>query len=128
MVDVMGPQGARSRMKALFLAFCLFWGIPCVLPIPSKHHAAFVRASARARRKARLLQSLPICILMAPFLAVHFATTSKLVLLLMLYLIVPYILFIVPICGDIGARLASDGVLLRHEFARWTRDSGKKPQ
>ena len=115
-------------MKALFLAFCLFWGIRCVLPIPSKHHAAFLRASARARRKARLLQTLPMCILMSPFLAVCFATTSKLVLLLMLYLIVPYILFIVPICGDIGARLASDGVLLRHEFARWTRDSGKKPQ
>lgn len=124
MATVLIYSKCRALARSLFLRFCIFWGVPCKLPVTrANDDFLFLRACARARWKALFFQKLPIYVMMAPIWGVIILTNNKVVVLILWYYALP--LFIVGtigiIAGTLSATSGSFDIHVRREYARLQR-------
>ena len=108
-----------ARWDVVWKRFCLFWGFPYRNDGMSPEDAVHVRANNRARWKVLLLQKLTVMGLMAPAMILYAVTSSRLVLVVLLYLLPSlYIPAVAILAGHVHGEIGSRGKHHRIEIKR----------
>ena len=112
-----------ASATGLKMKFCLFWGIPCKIPISTANDDfVFLRACARAKRKAWFHQKLPIWVMMTPIMLIFLFHPNTKLIVVLIYLF-PYCLahLIVIVAGTWSATRGSFDIHTRNEYLRLLR-------
>ncbi|MFC2079612.1 hypothetical protein ACFLSZ_06500 [Candidatus Bipolaricaulota bacterium] len=110
-----------SIPQALRLRICLFWGLPCRVPISRMNDdRLYIRACAIAKRKFSFFQKLWINACMLPIVLFMCVSQNKKALCLMLYLLpVVFVGAISWFIGELISRFSiSYDVYVRREYKR----------